>query len=193
MGGAGRRAHDGRLADGGVDDPAITKPVHQAFGDLERTAVGPDVLTDAEDVLVPLHLLQQALPYGLEESGPRSRRSLSCHRRFPSPVRARSAQPRWSRPAGTRDRMPRADRHTHPAAHPAAPARATARPLRWRRPLPGGPGRRCRRSRSPESRNPAGARGNNGREGHSRTPSARFHHRGRRTGCHARRGPSSDR
>ena len=40
--------------------------VEQSFGDLERAAVGADVLAEAEDVLVALHLLEQRLANRLE-------------------------------------------------------------------------------------------------------------------------------
>ena len=59
----------------------------QPFGDLERAAVRADVLAQAEDVGVALHLLEQRFANRFEI------RDLS-HRASPIPRRARAARPR---------------------------------------------------------------------------------------------------
>ena len=58
---AGRRADDADLGDRRVDHARVAEAVEQAVGHLERAAVRADVLAEAEDVGVALHLLEQRL------------------------------------------------------------------------------------------------------------------------------------
>ena len=92
---AGRRADEAGLADRRVDHPLGAEPVEQAIGHLERAAVASDVLAQAEDVRVALHLLEQRLADRLEVG------DLS-HRGSPSSRAARASPPRGARPRGTR-------------------------------------------------------------------------------------------
>src|SRR5437867_11452913 len=54
-----RRADDGRLGERAVDHPLATKFSMEVLGHAEDAAVAADVLADDDDVLVPLHLLEQ--------------------------------------------------------------------------------------------------------------------------------------
>ena len=51
------QAHEARLAQGRVDDPALAELGQQALGHLVRAAPLADPLADAEDGLVAGHLL----------------------------------------------------------------------------------------------------------------------------------------
>src|SRR5438034_761628 len=82
---ASRRANDCRLRNGRIDHPLLAVLRHQSFGDLERTAVGANVLAKAEYVLVALHLLEERFANRLEIGGLR-------HRASPSSPDARALQ-----------------------------------------------------------------------------------------------------
>ena len=75
---ADRGADDRRLGDRRVDDPLLAELVVQPFGDLERAAVGADVLADDEDALVALHLLGERLADRFEIGDDRHQVSPSC-------------------------------------------------------------------------------------------------------------------
>ena len=78
-----------------VDHPLGAEAVQQPLGHLERAAVGSDVLAQAEDARVSLHLLEQSLADRLEVGG-------LSHRGFPSSPAARGGPPRSECPPGTR-------------------------------------------------------------------------------------------
>src|SRR5204863_283204 len=61
---AGRGADDRRFRDRRVDHALLAELLREPFGDLEGTAVCPDVLTKNEDAGVALHLLPQPLSQG---------------------------------------------------------------------------------------------------------------------------------
>src|SRR5579872_4179123 len=64
-------AHDGGLSDGSINYALRAKTLDEAVGDLESAAVDADVLAQAEDTGVPLHLLPDALADSFEIGGGR--------------------------------------------------------------------------------------------------------------------------
>ncbi len=58
MGRARGRAHDRRLGERRVDHPLLAEASLQPFGHLERAAIAADVLAQADDLRVSLHLLE---------------------------------------------------------------------------------------------------------------------------------------
>src|SRR5712671_1527320 len=74
------------LSDGRVDHALLSVLSHQTFGDLERPTVSPDVLAEAEDVLVALHLFEETFANRLEVGDLR-------HRACPSSTVARELLP----------------------------------------------------------------------------------------------------
>ena len=118
------------LADRRVDDPLGAEPVEQPVGHLEGAAVRADVLAEAEDARVALHLLEQALADGLEVG------DLS-HRASPSSPGARARSTALPDALAVPERRHRrrvgvdADQRSR-----AARAAATARRRRWRRRSP---------------------------------------------------------
>src|SRR5208282_1179022 len=63
------RAYDGRLRDRRVDHALGAEAVDEAVGDFESAAVDADVLAQAEDAWVALHLLPDSLADGFEVGG----------------------------------------------------------------------------------------------------------------------------
>src|SRR5262249_43263648 len=113
------------LRDRSVDDAPLTEASLQPLGHLERATIGPDVLAEAEDCRVPLHLLEERLPDAFQI------RDLS-HRACPSPPVARA----WIRPTryplGTTALRLAAGRHICQPARPVLPASATPPLHPWR-------------------------------------------------------------
>src|SRR5579885_1415973 len=63
-----RRADNGALTDGRIDDALPAKALKQAFAGLESAAVHTDILTEENNGRVPLHFLEHGLPDSFEES-----------------------------------------------------------------------------------------------------------------------------
>src|SRR5207247_11328728 len=67
VGGSRGGSHDRRLGDRCVDHARLAEALAEAVRDLERPAIGPNVLAEDEDALVALHLFPDALAQRLEE------------------------------------------------------------------------------------------------------------------------------
>ena len=104
VGGAGSGPHNSRLAYRRVDYPRLAEAVLKAVGDLERTAVPSDVLTQHEHGLVALHLLQHSLAQCLEVGDLRHRASGTTARRLAPGTRSLGRGPSHPRPAPGRFR-----------------------------------------------------------------------------------------
>ena len=92
--GAEAGVHDGHLGDGRIHDALRAEAVDEAFGDLERAAVNADVLADAEDGRVALHLFPDALADRFEISDRCHRVATNCLPILPVPCYLGSASGR---------------------------------------------------------------------------------------------------
>src|ERR1700690_579273 len=66
--GAERRAHNGGFGDGSVNHALGAEAVDEAVGDLKGSAVDADVLADAENGRIALHLFPNSLTDGFQIS-----------------------------------------------------------------------------------------------------------------------------
>jgi hypothetical protein len=115
MGGACCSADDRRFGNRRVDYTRFTELRLKAISDLEGTAVLADILAQAEDVGIPLHLFEEAFTNRLEISDLR-------HREFPSLPGAHSHRLPHEPLHGTTTAVPPAGRHKCQRVHPLAQA-----------------------------------------------------------------------